>query len=133
MTRQTGGVIRKVGPRAEPIAPARKVLAEKLKQIFEARSLNSTKAAKLSGVSQRTIHDMVALAHDPALGNVDKVGRSLGLSAWQLLIPDSDLRAFELWRIYQATTDEGRRTIDFAMEFATKELNRVKEKGVQRS
>ena len=72
----------------KPTATARQILAENLKRVFDARGLNSNKVGKFSGVPQRTIHDMLALAHDPALGNVDKLARALGLEAWQLLIPE---------------------------------------------
>jgi transcriptional regulator with XRE-family HTH domain len=72
----------------KPMPTARQILAENLKRIFEARGLSSNKVGKFSGVPQRTIHNMLAQAHDPAIGNVDKLASALGLEAWQLLISE---------------------------------------------
>lgn len=115
---------RSTGPgRAEP-SEARKTLAANLAAIFEKSGLNSTKLEARAGISQRAIHDMLLLAHDPQLGRVDKVAAALGLKCWQLIHSPADAQTLEVLAVYNQASDEGRRLIYLAVRSAKEELER---------
>lgn len=118
MKLHTARVIRKTGPQVDAPTLARKTLAENMRRICRARGLNSTDIGRLSGVSQRAVHDMLLGTRSSGIDNICKVAISLGLSTWQLLVSPPDIRAFELWEIYNISTPEGRALMDTAAETA---------------
>lgn len=100
------------------IGVARTQLADNLRLIFEDRGLSPAMVSRLSGIAQRTIHDMLLAAHDPGVGKVDAVATALGLQAWQLLHSVTDARIAEITAIYVAANAQGKAVIDFAVDAA---------------
>ncbi len=101
---------------------AREILAKNIKRLMDHNNprLTQTDLAKKSGVSQRTISNLLRPDAEisPTLANVEAVAQSFGLALWHLLVPDlpDDLltsRSIEkVLDCYKEATSEGRATIE---------------------
>lgn len=100
------------------VTPARAALQRALTSICEQRDLSPKQIADWSGVSERSVLDMRNAAHDPQLGQVDKVARSIGFQAWQLLSLYDDPAVLDLIQVYNDTSERGRELIRLAVEAA---------------
>lgn len=71
----------------------RKALANNLKMLIDHYDLSQKDLESKSGVSQRTISNMVRhdSGHCPSIENVEAVARAFRLKTWQLLIPGAPL------------------------------------------
>ena len=71
----------------------RKALANNLKMLIDHYDLSQKDLESKSGVSQRTISNMVRhdSGHCPSIENVEAVARAFRLKTWQLLIPNAPL------------------------------------------
>ncbi len=69
-----------------------KALADNVRRLLEARALTQKELAALSGVSQKSISDLLnyggAVSKEPRLGTIEKLAKGFGISAWQLQIPN---------------------------------------------
>ena len=63
-------------------------LAANLRLLMDMAHLDQPKLAKLSGVSQKTISNMVNRRTAPTLDKVEAVANAFGLTAWHLILPD---------------------------------------------
>lgn len=109
--------------RRSEVGGARSQLSDNLRRIFDERGLSPAIVSRISGVAQRTIHDMLLAAHDPGLGKIEAVAAALGLQAWQLIHCASDARAAEITAIYSRAGTQGKAVIDFAADAALRMEN----------
>src|SRR6185369_2090436 len=72
-------------PMTRKYVPPRMVLAANLKALMAAKGMNGPAVAKASGVSRKSVNNMLSARHSPDLDNVDAVARVFGLTAWQLI------------------------------------------------
>lgn len=97
----------------------RDVLASNLAHLMsQSPDLSSgPKLAKASGVTQKTINNIVKGRHDPKLTSVEKIAKVFGVEAHQLLCPAAEQTAFlAVCRAYNETDDRGREILNATAE-----------------
>lgn len=97
----------------------RDILADNLAHLMSTRPDLSSgpKLAKASGISQKTINNIVERRHDPKLESIEKIAKVFGMEAFQLLCPLSEQTAFlAVCHAYNATDDRGREILSAAAE-----------------
>lgn len=77
-------------------------LAENLTRLMAgAEDLNSDrKLAKVSGVSHKTINNILNGRHDVGISNVEKIAKAFRIDAFQLLCPQIDATFLQVCRAY---------------------------------
>jgi transcriptional regulator with XRE-family HTH domain len=63
-------------------------VARNLRTLMEREAMTQLKLAKKSGVSQRTISNVLNESHEPGVETVDQLARVFKLDGWQLQMPD---------------------------------------------
>lgn len=63
-------------------------LSDNLRMLMERTEMSQAELAKKSGVSQRTISNILAGTHEPGIEIVDKIARVFGLEGWKLQMRD---------------------------------------------
>lgn len=106
--------------------PAVEILAENLKVLMSADPNLSSgpKVAKASGVSRKSINNIVEKRHDPHLSSVEGIARAFRLDVYQLLAPGIDNELLAIFRAYSETDDSGRQLLTAAAETALKARDR---------
>lgn len=74
-----------------------------------------TMIAKKSGVSVKTIYNMLNAEYDP-IGPTEAVAQVYGREAWMLLCPTPLPELAEILRVYNQADDQGKRDIQFAID-----------------
>ncbi|MFA7656522.1 helix-turn-helix domain-containing protein [Acidithiobacillus thiooxidans] len=102
-------------------AATKKVFAQNLASLMASRNMSQSALAQKSGVSQRTISNMLNPDYDPryspTLNNIEKVADALGISPWQLLIEAVPTEVIasrdieKLVHIFSTVSEEGRDAI----------------------
>jgi transcriptional regulator with XRE-family HTH domain len=68
----------------------RVVLAQNLKALMAHGDVNQTQLGKKAGIAQSTIGRILAEKHAPDIETLAAIGKALGVSPWQLLVPHLD-------------------------------------------
>jgi transcriptional regulator with XRE-family HTH domain len=63
-------------------------VARNLRTLMEREAMTQLKLAKKSGVSQRTISNVLTESHEPGVETVDQLAKVFKLEGWQLQMPD---------------------------------------------
>ncbi len=63
-------------------------VARNLRSLMEREGMTQLKLAKRSGVSQRTISNVLNESHEPGVETVDQLARVFKLKGWQLQMSD---------------------------------------------
>ncbi|MBK1725697.1 helix-turn-helix domain-containing protein [Halorhodospira neutriphila] len=102
-----------------------RAIAENLSKLMAHKGHTQERLAKLAGVSQRTISNMLRpeSGHTRTLNSLKSVASVYGLKAWTLMIPDQSLDALlagkRMERVvysYSHADDEGKRYIERVSE-----------------
>nr|WP_228762723.1 helix-turn-helix transcriptional regulator [Xylella fastidiosa] len=68
-----------------------RAVADNVRRLLEARRLSQKELAALSGVSQKSINDLLnyggTVSKEPRLGTIEKLAKGFGIATWQLQIP----------------------------------------------
>lgn len=99
---------------------AHETFVKNLRYLISAKSMTQTELAKLSGVAQKTISNILSVEKGqiPSVETADKLAQAFGLSGWHLLMPNltTELIASsaieDLFRNYVRATDDGRKVIE---------------------
>ena len=67
--------------------PTKRVLSRNLRHLMKMRDWTQQDLSKKSGVSQRTISNMLTEEKVPTLDTVDKVAAAFGLNLWHMIMP----------------------------------------------
>ena len=105
-------------PRMAKRERAADVLAANLDKLLKARGLSQPQLGEQSGVSQKTINNIVHKRNSPQLDSVEKLAEALGVELYQLLCPVHDDKFIALWLAWAQSDDRGKddlRTIAEAM------------------
>lgn len=100
----------------------RETLARNLRHLMEMENLSEPALAKRSGVSQRTINNILRIEKAPTLDTVDKLAAAFGLNLWHLImpsLPEDLVRSPSLEKLYRAyikASPDGREYIDRVAE-----------------
>ena len=70
--------------------PARTVLAKNLKALMAHHETNQTGLGKRSGLAQSTVGRILKEAHAADVDTLEAVGKALGVTPWQLMVPGLD-------------------------------------------
>jgi transcriptional regulator with XRE-family HTH domain len=106
--------IKKPAPRA--------VLASNLRHLMTSNGHSEPALARLSGVSQKTINNILNHRTSVTLDNIELIAQVYGLYGWHLIMPNlpDDLITSpsldQLYRSYAAASDEGRRHINMVAD-----------------
>lgn len=100
------------------------VLARNLRYLMGDRGWDQVDLAKKSGVSQKTVSNILNEMKVPGLDTVDKLAGAFGLNLWQLIMPGlvDDLRSptsiREVYEAFRKTNDKGK---EFILSVAERE------------
>jgi transcriptional regulator with XRE-family HTH domain len=75
----------------QSVAP-RQRLAKNLTALMKMQELSSVQVGKLAGVDPKTVNNLSHGRFDPRLSLVEKVANVFGMTTWQLLATDLDVR-----------------------------------------
>jgi transcriptional regulator with XRE-family HTH domain len=93
------------------------VLARNLRYLMGDRGWDQVDLAKKSGVSQKTVSNILGEIKVPTLDTVDKLASAFGLNLWHLILPTlvEDLKSptsiRELYAAFSTSNDQGRQFI----------------------
>jgi transcriptional regulator with XRE-family HTH domain len=110
---------------AEKRPEPRRTLARVLRLLMTKHDFSEEDVARLSGVSKKSINNMLNERHAPNLDHVDAVARVFGLNLWQIIMPGlpdeiaTSHRLDELIARYGQADDRGRESIDRVAEIAS--------------
>jgi transcriptional regulator with XRE-family HTH domain len=99
-----------------PINP-RARLAKNIKALMAMQELTAYQVAEAAKVDPKTVYNLLNQGFDPRLSRVEKVANAFGLTTWQLLAHDWELRpansklVTELLERYSSADDAGRAAI----------------------
>jgi transcriptional regulator with XRE-family HTH domain len=102
--------------------PTRESLARNIRYLMKRAEWSESELARRSGVSQKSINNILNLVHSPKLETVDAIAEAFGLTGWHLIMPNlpDDLltsRTLEgLVRSYVKASDDGRELINRVAE-----------------
>ncbi len=84
-------------------------LAHNLARLLDAKGIKSEPAlAKLSGVSQKSINNILNERHDPYLSTIEKLAKKLGIESFQLLCQERDDKFLAVCQAWAQSDDRGR-------------------------
>ncbi len=95
-----------------------KTIVKNLISLMAEFHIDKPELSKKSGVSPRMVSYILSGDRKPSIDVLDKLAEVLGISAWQLMIPNlhADLvkrgRLDKLIKSYASTTEDGREHID---------------------
>jgi transcriptional regulator with XRE-family HTH domain len=110
-----------VEKRPEP----RQTLARSLRFLMTKTGMSEADVSKASGVSKKSINNMLNARHAPNLDHVDEVARVFGLNLWHMImngLPDelvASRKLDELISHYGQADEHGRESIDRVAEIAS--------------
>lgn len=102
----------------------RKTLARTLRLLMDSAGLSEADVSKQSGVSKKSVNNMLNARHAPTLDHVDAVAAVFGLNLWHMILPSlpDDLvtsKALDnLIAHYGRADARGRESIDRVAEIA---------------
>lgn len=67
--------------------PTTEVLANNLRYMMKDRGWNQKELARASGVSQRTVSNILSEVKTPTLDTVELLAKAFGLTMWHLIMP----------------------------------------------
>jgi transcriptional regulator with XRE-family HTH domain len=70
--------------------PARTTLAKNLKALMDHLEIKQSALGKRAGIAQSTVGRILQEKHAPDIDTIEALGRALGVSLWQLLVPGLD-------------------------------------------
>lgn len=111
-------------PMSKERVPPRVRLASNLKVLIEMQGLTSTQIANAAKVDRKTVNNLLNERFDPRLTLVEKVANVFGLTTWQMLATDLELKppdsklVLQLLEHYSNSEDEGRKAIMQVAEIA---------------
>lgn len=100
----------------------REALARNVRYLMDKSGMTETELERASGVSQKTINNVLWQRTSVTLDNVDKLASVWGLSGWQLIIPNlpdeliGDGSIAKIFRNYITSSTEGRKHIEMVAE-----------------
>jgi transcriptional regulator with XRE-family HTH domain len=100
----------------------REALARNVKHLMSIHNQSEEDLAKISGVSQKTINNVVNQRTATSLDNIEKLAAAWGLTGWQLIIPslpDELIGSGRIAKIYQnyvGSSPDGRKHIEMVAE-----------------
>ena len=103
----------------------RQTLARTLRLLMDKTGMSESDVAKTSGVSKKSINNMLNSRHAPNLDHVDAVAQVFGLNLWHMImngIPDelvTSRKIDELIEHYGQADEHGRESIDRVAEIAS--------------
>lgn len=101
-----------------------------LNALMAERRTGAKFVAQRAKVAEKTVNNLLRGRHDPRISILEKVARSFGYAAWQLLAPataKSLLKsgaADQLLRYYLTASDEGKKTIMRVAEIEARQAPR---------
>lgn len=109
--------------------PTKTILAANLRYLMKDREWDQTDLGKKSGVSQKTVSNILNEQKVPGLDTVDKLAGAFGLNLWHLILPGliEDLQSptsiREVYEAFRQTSDKGKQ---FILSVAEREADRDK-------
>lgn len=106
-----------------PLKP-RERLAKNLKALMGMQQLSAYQLAETAKVDPKTIYNLLKESFDPRLSIVEKIANVFGLTSWQILAADFDMKppdskqVLALLEAYSAAKEDGRRAIMQVAEIA---------------
>lgn len=99
---------------------AYETFVKNLRYLIVAKNMTQTELAKLSGVAQKTISNILSVEKGqiPSVETADKLASAFGLAGWHLLMPNltteliTSMAIEDLISNYVRATDDGRKVID---------------------
>lgn len=89
--------------------PADEVLAANLAAMMQRKGIRSeAELAKLTGVSQKSINNILNRRHDPYLSTIYKLASKLGIEPYHLLCPADDDNFLALCSAWAQSDERGR-------------------------
>lgn len=102
----------------------RQTLARTLRLLMEKSGLSEAEVSRRSGVSKKSVNNMLNARHAPNLDHVDAVASVFGLNLWHMILPNlpDELIASksidDLIAHYSRADQRGRESIDRVAEIA---------------
>lgn len=97
--------------------PAQEVLARNIRGLMDLRHWKERELANKSGVSQKTINNILHCRAATTMKNMDAIAGAFGLQGWQLLLPEIPVDIIanhslaEIIDFYARSSTEGRKNI----------------------
>lgn len=86
----------------------RRVLARNLRALMDQRGWDQGTVAKHSGVSQKTVSNMLRMEGSPRVESVQRVAEAFEIQGWQLIAATIDTSLKHLLDAWVDASDEGR-------------------------
>lgn len=117
---------------------SKKVLADNIRALRDARKWSNRHLSKLSGVSDRMIGKILdADGSKPTTETIDKLANAFGVEAWQLMIPNANIDKLlnkQFSRVvdaYSHATKKGRRILETQADYIIGTTSANEDKGEQ--
>jgi transcriptional regulator with XRE-family HTH domain len=100
----------------EPLSP-RQRLAKNLTALMKMQDLSSVQVGKLAGVDAKTVNNLSHGRFDARLSMVEKIANVFGMTTWQLLATDMEVRKLDSVQVtrllerYSNASENGRAAI----------------------